>query len=261
MNQVVRVVIPTLGRRPDWLALSLAAATRQGEGIEVVVVGPDQPHIRGAADEYGARFIIEEGRSLSAAINQGARVDGQYAFFTWIADDDVLAPNSMQASRDALEGCSASFSFGRVRYIDSDGESKWLLRTGPWAVAYARRGINFIPQPGSLIRREAWDAVGGLREDLANAMDHDLFLRLADLAGPVYIPKEVAAFRVHPGSISVQKSSQSESDDVRSRYAQPATVRKLIPVVDRILLSALRRVPGPKPPLTGGKIYTKAKNL
>ncbi|WP_342626898.1 glycosyltransferase [Microbacterium testaceum] len=255
---MVRVVVPTLGRRPDWLSLSLSAAANQGQDVEVLVVGPDSPHIRRAADESGARFLKEEGKSLSAAINQGANADGPYAFFAWIADDDVLAPNSMAASRERLQYTSASFSFGRVRYIDADGESKWLLRTGLWAVNYARYGINFIPQPGALIRRSAWEAVGGLREDLANAMDHDLFLRLADISAPTYIPREVAAFRVHPGSISVLKSSQSESDAIRSRYAGGGVVNRIVPLTDRFLLSALRRVPGTAAPLVNGTPYTKA---
>ena len=54
----------------------------------------------------------------------------------------------------------------------------WASRAGNW-----RRGLpdsvpTLIPQPGSLIRRSAWEHVGGLDERLHYAMDLDLFLRL-----------------------------------------------------------------------------------
>jgi len=46
--------------------------------------------------------------------------------------------------------------------------------------------------------REAWRVVGGLSEDLHIAMDYHLWAKLAATGHvPVYLPEEVAFFRVH----------------------------------------------------------------
>jgi len=255
----VAVVVPTLGTRPDWLAVSLKAiASQERADIELVVVHPPGVDVKWIANAYGARLEVERKRGLASAINQGAESAGRdVEYVTWIADDDVLAPKSIMRSAFALEEhAAAPFSFGRVRYLDEYGCSKWLLRTGVWVVNYAKYGVNFIPQPGSLVRRSAWTEVGGLDESFSNAMDHDLFLRLAILGRPVYLPHEVAGFRVHPGSISVLKDGQDESDQIRTRFGRSRVPAKLARISDKLLLSALRRVPGPSMPTIDGIPYT-----
>jgi GT2 family glycosyltransferase len=55
-----------------------------------------------------------------------------------------------------------------------------------------------ISQPASLIRRTAWDAVGGLRADLHMAMDYDLWWRLHKQFGPLeFVDAFVAINRDH----------------------------------------------------------------
>lgn len=263
MAHKVRFVVPTLGKRVDWLHLMLRSVSNQGVDVDLVMVGPDTPELHEIALEYGARFEVESGSSLSSAINQGvAALEQDSEFVAWLGDDDVLAPGALQAALRALEGePEAPFCYGRLRYIDEAGRSKWLARPGRWAVPYARWGVNFVPQPGSVIRRSAWNEVGGLDESLHNAMDHDLFLKLAALSSGVYVPRELASFRVHGGSISVRKDGQSESDLVRSRY-QPALgyrsagiVRLVVMVTNRILLSVHSRIPGPTLPLVNESHY------
>jgi len=258
------MVVPTLGTRADWLRLSLSALQNQAPPVNVVLVGPDNAIIRDMAIEFGATLLTEKGRTLSAAINQGVRENPKPTpFIGWIADDDVIAPNSIARSVRALENDpQAPFAFGRLRYIDALGRSMWLIRPGSWSVPYAHYGRNFIPQPGSIQRLSAWQAVGGLDEKLSNAMDLDLFLKLAKLGKPVYIPQEVAAFRVHDGSISVVKlgkSGASEAADVSRQYRKTNRMDRLIDtaiaVSDRVLLSVHRRIPGPAAAQVAGNPY------
>jgi len=55
-----------------------------------------------------------------------------------------------------------------------------------------------ISQPATLIRRSAWEAVGGLDEKLHMAMDYDLWWRLFKQAGPLqFLDDFVAVNREH----------------------------------------------------------------
>jgi hypothetical protein len=56
--------------------------------------------------------------------------------------------------------------------------------------------LNIVSQPGTLMRRTAWEAVGGLDESLRMAMDYDLWWRLYRRFGaPLFVDAFVAVNR------------------------------------------------------------------
>jgi GT2 family glycosyltransferase len=91
-----------------------------------------------------------------------------------------------------------------------------------------RFGPDLVPQPGALFRRSAFEKVGGLRADLGWAFDFDLFIRLSKTGKLRFINKELARFRWHPESLSVEyrKKSVKEASQVRVSHL-PALLRPL----------------------------------
>ena len=88
----------------------------------------------------------------------------------------------------------------------------------PGLFANARIFANFcfVCQPGTLIRRTAWEAVGGVDESLHMCMDYDLWWRLFRSAGePVHVPEPVAASRHHEET----KTSTRRRDHYREARA------------------------------------------
>lgn len=78
-----------------------------------------------------------------------------------------------------------------------------------------------ICQPESLIRRSAWEAVGGLDEDLHMVMDYDLWWRLYHKFGPLgFVDAEIAINRQHPGSktLSRRREHYAEAIEVVRRH-------------------------------------------
>lgn len=257
------VVVPTVFKNEGWLRLSLDSIRLQSTPAHIRIVGPHNPKLRELAAEYDAEYLVETGKSLSEALNQGfADLPDHFAYISWLGDDDLLAPGALAATRTALQtNSSAPFAFGRVRYIEPDGKSKWLIRPGAWAVPYARFGHNFIAQQGGLIRRTQFDRVGGIDNSLKNSMDQDLFLKLSQQGRPAYLPRELGAWRIQPQSISSTKGPLDESKQVMRRYRP--TLPKLADILisflvkcsDRVMLSVHCRVPGPKAPLVSGIPY------
>jgi hypothetical protein len=58
--------------------------------------------------------------------------------------------------------------------------------------------LCIVSQPGTLIRRGAWEALGGVDESLHLALDYDLWWRLYRRFGtPRFVDEFVAVNRVH----------------------------------------------------------------
>ncbi len=229
----VLLVVPTLGRRPEYLEQTLASVAAQDVPVDLVVVCPaGAAEAREIATRAGARLLDDPG-SLSGAVNLGlaTAAEGQ-RYGNWIGDDDLLAPGSLAATRAALDADpSAAVAYGSCTYIDEVGRPLWTSRAGraaSWLLAW---GPDLVPQPGMLFRLADFRAVGGLDETLQFAMDLDLLLRLRRRGRLVSVGRPVSSFRWHASSLTVSDRSASlaESEQVKRRYL-PAALRPVAPV-------------------------------
>ncbi|MBW4032828.1 MAG: glycosyltransferase [Acidobacteria bacterium] len=218
----IGIVVPTLGERPEYLRESLASIRAAGTA-HVAIVAPatfDASALlaEGLADEK----IDETGRSLPEAINQGiAALASDVEYVGWLGDDDLLRPDAIGiAERELRRRVRVAAVYGRCDYIDAAGTTVWRNSSGRWAAPLLHVGPDLVPQPGSLIRRSAWQAVGGVRTDLGWAFDFDLFLKLSAVGRLHFIPVVLAAFRWHPGSLSVgqRRDSVREASQVRREH-------------------------------------------
>ncbi|MDX6242726.1 MAG: hypothetical protein QOE76_449 [Frankiales bacterium] len=239
----VLIVVPTLGRRPELLALTLASITGQPEPVDIVVViPPGADEGRRLAAEAGARTLDDPG-SISSAINAGfASAGPQHVYANWIGDDDLLAADAVGEAVRALEATpDAVMAFGHCDYIDGEGRRLFTSRAGrfaPWLMTW---GPNLVPQPGALIRVDALRRVGEVDPGLHYAMDLDLFLRLRAIGRLVNTGTTLASFRWHPESTTVANRARSlaEAEQVKRRYLSPVQQR-LAPSWERPVRLATR---------------------
>lgn len=226
----VLLVVATLGRRPEYLLQTLASIRDQSVPADITIVAPlDQPSVHEAATRFGARLLPDPG-SLPAAINLGIEdsID-HYAFVNWLNDDDQLEPGSLAATTKALKADdSAVVAFGACRYVDAQGRELWVSKAGPWAPRILKWGPDLIPQPGMLIRSDAWRAAGGLDESYRLAFDLDLLLKLQKLGSLVDVGAVVSSFRWHADSLTVDDRTTNIVESERAkRAALGPTARRL----------------------------------
>lgn len=216
------LVVPTLGTRETWLAQCVDSIQGQVVPVELVVVGPDTEFLRNFCMSRNVQLVVESGRGLSEAINLGlSSLSPTVEYVSWLGDDDLLTPNSLKKTVAALDSRPlARFVYGRTRYIDDRGATLYRALAGPFAPIYMRYGQDYVPQPGSLVRRSALTWPRPLDETLKNAMDLDMFLKLAGLSPKnwVYIKSELSAYRIHDTAITQTKGIADESEMVRDRY-------------------------------------------
>ena len=96
---------------------------------------------------------------------------------------------------------------------------------------------NFISIPAPIFKREVALNAGGLNENLWYTADWDFWLKIASCGEAIYYPKPLAAFRVHPTSQTIRRSSyiqdfQKQLEVVAKNYFElweaPESLKKSI---------------------------------
>ncbi len=134
------------------------------------------------------RIISEKDKGQSHAINKGFRVvQGEIA--GWLNADDWLLPGSLEFIAQAFQQRPHVVAIYGDGCIEDRNEN--LLRMSGvqpyelWRLIHSR---NFIEQQSCFFRKDIFDAIGGVDENLHYVMDWDLWIRLGLKGDLEYIP-------------------------------------------------------------------------
>jgi GT2 family glycosyltransferase len=223
-DAAVLVVLPTLGDRIDSLRETLEAINEQRKDVPLTaaVVAPASAlEARALATEMGATVIDDPRLGISAAINCGLAARTTEKYYAWVGDDDLFRPGGLATLRSILESNEqAVLAFGGCDYIDPAGRTITVSNAGRLALFLLPWGPDLIPHPGTMIRLDALEAIGGFKPSLKYAMDLDAFLTLRAHGRFAWTRKSVSAFRWHPDSLTVanRRDSSLESEEVKRSH-------------------------------------------
>lgn len=195
----VTVAVPSLNHAA-FLDQALASLFAQDVPVEVYVA--DAGSTDGSLDvirRYEDRLLGWRSRpdaGQAAAINEGIAA-GTAPYVCWLNSDDYVLPGGLAkllAALDAVPG--VAMAYGRAWDAHDDGRRTpvFVRAFRPWLMAQ----LCIVSQPATLVRRSAWEAVGGLDAGLHLALDYDLWWRLYRRFGqPVFVDDFIAVNRVH----------------------------------------------------------------
>ncbi len=153
----------------------------------------------------------------SAAINEGVRMADAEQYVCWVNADDMVMPDRLiNLARFLDEHRQCVAAHGRGEIIDEGGSVIGMHYSRPFSLRIFA-SCNTICQPASLIRRSAWEVVGGVNETLHFGMDYDLWWKLARIGKIGFLDEVVAQYREHPET------------KTRSRYSE--AVAKAVEIV------------------------------
>jgi hypothetical protein len=231
----ILVVLPTLGDRIDTLKETLRSVQEQRESMSLtlaVVLPTSAIEARAVAESYGALIVDDPKQGISAAINYGLAARTTEQFYAWIGDDDLFRPGGLATLKSLLDqNPDAVLSYGGCEYINPNGKVLALSNAGGFAKFLLPWGPDLIPHPGTMIRLDALERIGGFDVSLRFAMDLDAFLKLRSHGRFVHTRKPVSAFRWHPDSLTVanRRDSSLESERVKRNHL-PRGLRAVSPV-------------------------------
>jgi hypothetical protein len=144
----------------------------------------------------------------AAAVNEGIR-RGTAPYVCWLNSDDLFLPNGLSTLLKCIKSSKEqSAVYGRAWNITEDGRKKGPYRTASFSSRHLANRC-FISQPATIIRRDAWETVGGLDETLLMAFDYDLWWKLYKAFGPlIHVNEFVAANRRHDATKTTRKRKE-----------------------------------------------------
>jgi GT2 family glycosyltransferase len=120
--------------------------------------------------------------------------------------DDAVLPGFYPAMERALADPMSVAAVCRVRDVDADNQPLYVTRsyrkgTGVWTNALDALAVsNRVRAPGIVVRRAAYERVGGYRTDLPHAADWEMWTRLAAHGPVVFVDQVLACYRRHGAS-------------------------------------------------------------
>lgn len=217
MPPLVSIIIPCYNQG-RYLASAVKSALAQTyKNIEVVVVDDgstdDTAQVMGwFADESRVKFLRQKNLGPSAARNAGVIACGG-VFLNFLDADDSIAPEKLERQLPVLEADSRiGFVYCDIAYMDENGadiEEKRNL-----TIADVRRVLSgdvfdqlftggYFPPHSPLVRRSAFEEVGGFDPALRGCCDWDLWLRLSGRGFTAqYLNEKLASYRLHLAGMS-----------------------------------------------------------
>ena len=159
--------------------------------------------IKALAEQHPTiRFSSAENAGIGAASNRAINL-GTGELILQLDGDDVLDPNAVTALVTAISD-GAVVAYGNFRRIDPDGA---FIDDGWEEPTFSRERLlrSMIVHHPRLFRRDAWERIGGHSEELTNAVDYDLFLRLSEVGSLIHVRSILYSYRILNSSTSRSK--------------------------------------------------------
>jgi len=205
----VSVIIPAYNAGPflEQAVRSIQAQTHTDHEIVVVDDGStdDTAKVMAAFGD-GIIPVYQENQGAAAARNAGvAASSGSYLAF--LDADDWIAPDKLATQSRYLDSHpDVGLVAGGLEIVDAQG--RHLSVHKPWVhvpviTLQALTFVGLVGVHGVLLRREAFDRVGGFDTAITHVEDMDLWWRLM-VAGCrfAWLPGIVGSYRVHGTSLS-----------------------------------------------------------
>ena len=209
--------MPNQGRNPSQPLVTIVTPSfNQGEFIADAVdsvLAQDYPAIEymvvdgGSTDStldvlrsYGDRVRWTSGpdSGQSDAIHRGF-LAGSGEYIAWLNSDDRYVPGAISAAVAELAiDPTAGLVYGRGEFVDRGGVVIGpCAHVEPWNLPRLIGSVNFVLQPATVFRRDAYMAIGGINTALHYVMDYDLWIRLGSRFPVRFMPRVLAQARVY----------------------------------------------------------------
>lgn len=132
-------------------------------------------------------------------------------YISWVDSDDWITPECLQKTYCVLEG-NSKIGVVYTDYFDVDENGKTQLGYRTF-IPYSpqRMLVDLMSYHFRLIRRTAYDAVGGLDENFKFNQDFDLCLKLSETTGFYHLREPLYYKRTHSNSVTcLHRSEQIE---------------------------------------------------
>lgn len=195
----------------------------------IIVDNASTDDTHGVACSYDDRRISVRRNAVNLGVEANFNLATNAArgdYVKVLCADDLILPECLAAQAEILDAHpNVVVTASRRRFIDANGHVTASDRGIPRTLVglldgrtVVRRvvasGRNPLGEPANvLFRRDAYERAGPWSARLVNAADIDLYARMLRFGDFFGDPRTLAAFRVHPASMSTQLAGVSDAQD------------------------------------------------
>ncbi|MBZ9798840.1 glycosyltransferase family 2 protein [Mesorhizobium sp. ES1-4] len=230
MSTRTTVIIPTFNRA-EYLGDAIRSLLNQTVRPDEIIIVNDGSTDRTEEVALGfgseVKYVKKSNGGKSSALNLAMRMATD-ADYIWIFDDDDLAlPDALEKLKNALDSNpEASFSYGWFDFFSKVGPEGVEGREPVFRNIISGQGTYcalmtkcFIIQPGLLVRKSCYDAVGDFNERLIRSQDYEMILRISRTYSGVQVPGLMFLHRVHDG-VRGSQNLQIESSEKEKTWRE-----------------------------------------
>jgi glycosyltransferase involved in cell wall biosynthesis len=215
---LVSIITPSYNQSAFLEETILSVLEQEDVDIEYIIIdGGSTDGSLGIIEKYAGRlawWISERDSGQAEAINKGLRrATGEY--IAWLNSDDLYLPGAVAQAAAALgANPEVGFVFGDAITIDTQGRKLNDLAFSDWGLEELM-AFRIICQPAVFMRRSVLEQAGDLDTTYHYMLDHQLWLRLAQIAPILHIPSAWAAARHHPEAKNVAQPAGFSQETLR----------------------------------------------
>ena len=188
----------------------------------------DGPGLDSAADDVRAYLKTVAELEEDVSLEEGSERLGTFGSYRKIFSlsrsdylcqvdaDDALAPAALRRSLDLMDSYGdASFLYTDCIEIDEDDCPIRLSRRQSLPYSETNILVQFMTFHLRVVRRHAYDSVGGYDAGLRYVGDYDLSLKLSEVGDVIYLQRPLYFYRVHENSESQKFRGEADREALR----------------------------------------------
>lgn len=210
------IVTPVLNGAA-YVRKSVESVIAQGpEGVDYLVVdGGSTDDTLALLRAGGPQLrVLERPGNQAEAINYGVQ-NTKGAIVAIVNADDWLLPGALDTVHEAFErNPSAAVVYGRALFGNERDGIVGEYPVEPFSRQRLQRGC-MIAQPAAFVRRNAFEAIGGMNDTNLLTCDYELWLRLSARYPVVFVDRLLAVSREHAGNKSSRRRREMLRETIR----------------------------------------------
>lgn len=208
---LVSVCIPTYNRSEYIIDAIQSVFLNKYNHIEVIVVDDGSTDNTGELikENFGEKitYIYQENQGAVVARNKLIEVS-QGEYICWLDSDDMLIPGVIDQFINLLnQGIEADVFYGDLIHITGDNKYMQVINYPDWynknsALIKNMMTSNRIPNPGTIIKKSAYDSIGLYNSKFKRAHDYEWYSRAAFSLKFKHLNYFSAFYRIHDNNLS-----------------------------------------------------------
>lgn len=231
---LVSVVIPAYNHGAYLDAAIRSVLDQDYPRIELIVIDDGSTDdTKSVLEKYAEQFHFESQANAGqvATLNRGWQMS-RGEILAYLSADDLLMPTAVTRAVACLgKNSDAVLVYCDFNLVDPHSQVVRRVTTADFDYATMVSELLCYPGPGAFLRRSAFERAGTWDRQFRQMPDFEYWLRLGLHGRFVRIPEVLAAFRVHPGSLTFSSQNLDEAVRIIEQYFArpdlPAEIRAL----------------------------------